>query len=504
MNLNFCEEFLQISTLKNSRGDFFCCAKIHIIFRYNQMNSLLKNQTILRFTIIFSFVLIFALSATRAQDFDEMPDPVKLFNLAQEAHEKGDLETALKLYGEALETEPEFPEAEYQRGTAYLQLNKFDEAEKSYRRALEIRENWTLAMSALGNLLVQKGKFAEAETLLSKAIRTSENNFPAFAALADLYIKTNAATEILQNLLKEIKVLTAKANPTASIWISRARLERRLDDPASAKQSLKKASEIDAGNKIVLSETAEIAVTEGDFDSALQNAKRLADLSPDSVSAKLFLANIYGKTGNISEAEKLINTLDPKNAEVVKLKKLLSEGGSDNIAELEKTLEIEKNNAAALARLCVLTRTENPQKSLEYCRKASELEPKNINHAIGYAAALVQQKNYLQAGELLYRLKEIAPDNFTLRANLATALFQSNKFLEAKTEYLWLTEKQPDLAIAYYFLGIVHDRLQEYPDAMANYQQFLRLADEETNSLEIDKVNLRIPTLQKQIKKRGK
>ena len=46
-------------------------------------------------------------------------------------------------------------------------------------------------------------------------------------------------------------------------------------------------------------------------------------------------------------------------------------------------------------------------------------------------------------------------------------------------------------------------------DAMANYQEFLRLADSENFSVEIDRVKLRIPTLQKQIsrgkgKKKGK
>jgi hypothetical protein len=56
------------------------------------------------------------------------------------------------------------------------------------------------------------------------------------------------------------------------------------------------------------------------------------------------------------------------------------------------------------------------------------------------------------------------------------------------------------LAIVHYFLGITHDQLNEYLDAMANYQQFLRLADAAQNKLEIEKVNLRLPILQKQIK----
>ncbi len=79
------------------------------------------------------------------------------------------------------------------------------------------------------------------------------------------------------------------------------------------------------------------------------------------------------------------------------------------------------------------------------------------------------------------------------------------RFPEAKTEYQWLTEKQPNLVIAYYFLAIAHDNLGEYFDSMANYQQFLKIADATENKLEIEKINLRLPSLQKQIKeKKGK
>ncbi len=85
-------------------------------------------------------------------------------------------------------------------------------------------------------------------------------------------------------------------------------------------------------------------------------------------------------------------------------------------------------------------------------------------------------------------------------ANLATALFQLKKYEEAIPEFFWLAEKQPDLPITYYFLAISHDSLGKYMDAMANYQQFLRIADANENKLEIEKVNLRLPGLQKLIK----
>jgi hypothetical protein len=39
---------------------------------------------------------------------------------------------------------------------------------------------------------------------------------------------------------------------------------------------------------------------------------------------------------------------------------------------------------------------------------------------------------------------------------------------------------------------------------MANYQQFLKLADATSDKLEIEKVNLRLPSLQKQVNKARK
>jgi tetratricopeptide (TPR) repeat protein len=80
-----------------------------------------------------------------------------------------------------------------------------------------------------------------------------------------------------------------------------------------------------------------------------------------------------------------------------------------------------------------------------------------------------------------------------------TALFFSKKYAEAKPEYRWLTEHQPNLAAAYYFLALTHDQLGEFADAMANYQQFLRLADKKSSE-EVEKVNLRLPGLQKQLR----
>lgn len=435
---------------------------------------------------------------------DAQAAAVAKFNQGQDAHEKGDFQTALKFYDEAIKLAPEFPEVEFQRGNIFISLNKPEDAEKAFRRAIELREDWTLPMASLGNLLIDKNKFAEAETILVKSIELDANNFPAFVALTELRLKAKAAPPILKELLSKLKILTSKANPTASIWAARGALEFALNDKASAVKSLANALVIEPKNSFTLQTRTEISLSEGDNDKALDDAKSLVRNSPDSINAKVTLARVHAEGGNQAEALNILAGLDSKNPNVSTLRNSITASSSVNAAELEKQLETNPKNAAILGRLCILLRVKNPPKALDYCRRASEAEPNNINHAVGFGAALVQAKQYENAVTIFRRVLQITPDNLTARANLATALFQLKRYTEAIFEYQWLADKQPNLPITYYFLAISHDNLEQYIDAQANYQQFLKIADSIENKLEIEKVNLRLPSLQKLAKKSRK
>lgn len=462
-------------------------------------------KTFLLFALSCS-ILLLSFNVAFAQEDDAaanegQAEAVAKFNLGQDAHEKGDFQTALKFYDEAVKLAPEFPEVEFQRGNIFILLNKPDEAEKAFRRAIELREDWTLPMASLGNLLIDKNKYAEAETILINSIELDANNFPAYVALTDLRLKTKAAPTVLQELLTKLKSLTAKANPTASIWAARGALEFALKDKMSAKKSLANALLIEPKNTFALQTRTEVSLSEGDNNKALNDAKSLVQSSPNSVNAKITLARVYTEDGNQAEALNILAKLDTANPNVSALRNSITASSSVNAAELEKQLETDQKNAVIPGRLCILLRVENPSKALDYCRRASEADPTNINHAVGFGAALVQSKQFENAVTIFRRVLQITPDNYTARANLATALFQLKRYAEAIFEYQWLAEKQPNLPITYYFLAISHDNLEQYIDAQANYQQFLKIADANENKLEIEKVNLRLPSLQKLAKK---
>jgi len=444
-----------------------------------------------------ALVFVFALTTNAVAQEDEDPsgEAIALFNKGQDAHEKGELPTAIDNYEKALKIVPDFPEAELQRGNAYQSLGKLDTAESAFRRAVELREDWSLALANLGSILVRRNSYTEAEKYLTKAVELDELNFPAYVAMTELRLQTNSAPKTLEELLVKLRVLTAKVNPTSSIWASRAALEVAVGDRKSAKVSASRALEFDPKSKTALSTSADIALAENDPGAADALVRRIEAIAPQAEATKRLRARVLVSQGKAAEALALINSIPTPDTQTTHVKNQLIAASSTNTGELEAQLATDPRNAIALTKLCATFRASDPAKALDYCRRASEASPNDVQPVIGYGAALVQAKRYADAVTILRRLVSIAPNNSTARANLATALFQLKKYPEAKAEFRWLTDNQPDQPAAFYFLGIVHDQLLEFTDAAANYQQFLRLADPESSKLEIEKVNLRLPVI---------
>lgn len=464
-------------------------------------NSSCYNKVVARAFCSAVILLVLVGSAAVAQDdSDASSRAVTLFNAGQDAHEKNQFKIAIENYERALKIFPDFPEAELQRGHAYQSLGRMDEAEAAYRRAVELRDDWSLALASLGSVLVRKRDFTGAEKYLTDAIDLDEQNFPAYAAMTELRLRTNADPKTLKLLLARVSLLTDKANPTASIWASRAALEMAVGDRKSARASAARALVLDPKSQFALSTSADIALADRDSAAAELFVKRLETLDPRSETVGELRARVLLAQGKSTEAIATLDSITSPSAQTVELRKRIAALSITDPVELEKQLATDPKNPTLLAGLCGALRRTDPTKAIEYCRRAAEAAPQDVEPVIGYAAALVQAKRFEEAVMVLRKLATLAPDNSTVHANLGTALFQLKRYAEAKPEFRWLTERQPDNAIAFYFLGIVHDQLSELVDAAANYQQFLRLADPESSKLEIEKVNLRLPVIHNQLK----
>ncbi|HET6891373.1 MAG TPA: tetratricopeptide repeat protein [Pyrinomonadaceae bacterium] len=464
--------------------------------------------------LLFAAALVAASSAVAvAQAEDPLgegsADPIKLFEQGQNAHARGDLARAVTYYQEALKVKPEFPEAEFQLGNVLVALGQLNDAESAYQRSIKLRKDWSLPYAALGALFARTKRNHDAESMLRAALKLNSQDNLALRVLANLRLRSGDHTEAL----KLAQAATKVADAPASAWLVRAMAERATGDKTAAIASLQNVLQNEPNNLDALLERAELRIEASDYAAAIEDLKAVEKLKSTDKSILSRLASGYERAGKADEARRIAEaagliaagTGSPsgKNTIIGSAEEIEAANNDDaTIARpaLLKLLEKNPRNAMLLARLGACYRADDPARSLEFYQRAVEIQPENPDYAAGYAAALVRARRFPEATVILRKVISASPDHYVAHANLATALYESKRYPEAIPEYEWLLRTKPDLTIAYYFIASAHDYLGEYPEALAAYETFLARADTKTNLLEIDKVNLRLPTLRRQIK----
>ena len=457
-------------------------------------------------SLVFSLTIIGV--AQTEDSFGDNADPIKLFERGQNAHGRGDLAKALELYEEAIKLKPEFPEAEFQRANVLVSLKRQVDAERGFKRTIELRKDWALPYAALGSLLTNLNRDKEAEPILRESLKLDANNQLAIRILAGVRLRAGDAREAATLAQR----LTKDQDAPISAWLLRALAERGAGEHANALISLNHILEVEPVHLAALIERAEIYIKEGKNDLAFADLARAESLIKGDRGSASRVAAAYDLAGKPEEAQRVAQsagilqeaTGSTDGIKVVGTPEEIEAANSEDPEIARKALEalFVKNpkNAMLLARLGNVYRTTDPTRSLDYYRRAVELDPGNADYATGYSSALVQARRFPDAVVVLRRVLAVAPEHYAAHANLATALYALKQYPAALSEYQWLLKAKPDLTVAYYFIATSHDYLGEYEQALAAYEAFVARADPKANQLEIEKVKLRLPTLRRQIK----
>ena len=353
---------------------------------------------------------------------------------------------------------------------------------------------------------------ADAEQSFRAALKIDANDSIALRMLSELRLRAGDKQEGL-DLAKRA---TAMTDAPASAWVVLAVAERANGNTVAAKATLDRIIGDEPANVAARLERADLFTDEKNYEIAITDLRAAAKIKPGEKSIMSRLAYVLQQAGRNEEAAEVAKSaglevqqgndgkgIDGKGG-VIGTPEEIEAANSDDASvsrkALEKLLEKNPSNAMLLGRLGASYRTDDPARSLDFYRRASELQPQAAEYAIGYAAALVQARRFADAAQILQKVVRLNPQNYAARANFATALYESKRYSEAIPEYQWILEAKPEIAIAHYFIATSHDYLGEYPEALASYEKFLAAADAKTNQLEIDKVKLRLPSLRRQIK----
>jgi tetratricopeptide (TPR) repeat protein len=441
-----------------------------------------------------------------------------LFEAGQEAHAAGKLEDAVKLYSQVLELDATLWQAEFQRAAAYFSLHRWPDATSSINKVLEqlkefadspeLKQMTAKAQTLRGEIAAAAQQPTEAEAAFRRALEFDAQHKRAHLGLAQVLLASNKITAAIT----AAKAAIAAGENSALIYslLGHAQWRSKLYDEALT--NLTAALQREPNNAQALRDRAEVFLARSDVARAAADLQAL--LAVEKSTPTMFrLAALYRAAKQYDEATKLYQQVadaEPTNQEArAALAEILIESGQaeNAIAQLEALIQADPKRADLRSQLATLLVVRQPDKALEQYQAAAQLAPANPNHRIGAASALVKLRRFDEALAMLKPvLAQSLPDEqtYTARANLATALFELKDYPNAAREYIWLLNylsqrgEQKKTAVTTYLLGVCFDKFGDFEQALKAYQQFLSLATSE-QQLEVEKVKLRLPSLQRQI-----
>ena len=142
----------------------------------------------------------------------------KIFQQGLEAHTKGKLEEAEKLYREILRTEPRHPDANHNLGVLLFFKNKLDEAQSLFKFVTEINPDTEEFWISYINIFTRQKKFEEAEAISRKAIKLNTNFINVYFKLGFLII--HKILFLKQLLLKYLCFISPELSIVYCTWNS--------------------------------------------------------------------------------------------------------------------------------------------------------------------------------------------------------------------------------------------------------------------------------------------
>lgn len=436
---------------------------------------------------------------------DESEKALVLYQEAETAYEKGDLPKAITLYKQVIKILPDSFEPKYQCANALLTLEKeesLSEAVLLLKEVTTLKPDFARGFASLGNALARLNEFEMAETSLRQALNL-DSKLPIRGLLAEMLFTRQAYKEAEA----ELKIALSQGKQDPQNYLLLAICQQEQGQIESAINSYTKAIELKPRDIEILYRRGRLYLQQNKYANAIADLKPAFELSQNNAAIGILLIDSYRQSGEkkvaLSLAQSLIDKAPPETQ--AQLTEMLAQLGANDgaIAQLENLLQSDTKNIKYLTRLGELYLDINPSKSAEHWQNAVSITP-SVENQIGLASALLKAQKYAASIEQFKAALSKNPNSYEAHAGLALALFKLDQFAPSAQEFIWIIKAKPENSISYYFLGICFDRLGDFRQALSVYEIFLKKADPKLRQLEIEKVNLRLPSLKRQAEKQPK
>jgi Tfp pilus assembly protein PilF len=413
-------------------------------------------------TLLLGSISLYAQLPAGTTDTTQQPVPQKqdpLLAQANEALDKQDYPTALKLLTTLTEKSPNDPHLLYDLAFTQDALAETPDqttaAETTYRRAIVADSNYFDPHLALCLLLARSGKLSLARTELIKATTLNTDN----------------------TLLK------------ARAFRALARIDQ-TSDPATASDELLSALKLspETGDDILLS--GELAEASGETASAEAAYRRLLAVDPQNHDATAALTHLLLHQQKPDQAETLLTAALAKDPDNPTLNTQLASLYEQQNKPAQALPIVEKLHAAhpgdpAITRLLARLYSRNQQydNAAPLYAKLVASSPNDLSLLDDYADTLIRLKRFAEAEDILKRAVA-NPSAFSSKDDLGNAAshlaFAASANNDPTTTLQALTLRAtvlPNSASSLFLEATAHDKLHHTKQATDLYKQFLSVAN---------------------------
>jgi predicted Zn-dependent protease len=347
-------------------------------------------------------------------------------------------------------------------------------------------------------ILLDRGVTEEAKNELGKAVELDPKLKGVRVFYASSLVKSGNPAAAIEQLHIAIEQGEADAIAYALLGLAEERAGKKIE----AMADYSRAITMSPGQVTAHEGRARLHELNGDLAKAIEDYTDAYKTAP-SLDTALRLAKLYLESGQSQAAIGIYRDLvrerpDDLNLRVDLLRLMADNGQTDEARrQVAALVQAQPRNARMLMLAGDILAKDDPTAAAGYYRTACDVDSTNNEPRVRLGAALVRSKNFEESLPILQAAVGADPENFQAHSNLATALFELKQYPQAAQQFLWVVNRKPGLAVAYYFLAISMDKLSDCPDALRAYKEFVKAAEPTANKAEIEDATIRIDLLEK-------
>lgn len=238
------------------------------------------------------------------------------FNRGCAYYALGNYGQAIKDYEKAIEFNPNDAKVYYNRGNAYDELGNRNQAIRDYDKAIELNPRYTWAYNNRGNAYSKFGNYSQAIKDYNKAIEVNPNDAAAYVNRGGTYYDLGKYNQAIEDFDKAIEL-----NPkVAAAYWKRGKAYEKLGKHEQATEDYNRAMDETEPNKAIEIFSKSIELNPkvagiywkrgnayyklAKYDQAIKDYDKVIELDPKNAEAYCLRGLAYNELGNVGQAIK--------------------------------------------------------------------------------------------------------------------------------------------------------------------------------------------------------